>query len=239
MQKRPHFVVALLSLLIRGSGGDVACRPVESTQDQCTNLLAPCNKIQAKRGECNAQARDAECGKNNYTNPLGHCAEDCGLCTPTCSPMDVLWLYEKQISQGLWQEHCRLPECPRVSQYYADTICASANALLGTPQETPCVNQDGTLPPEATLCPRECFLCATSVKPTARPTLAPTTAGGPVKRKTKQKSAKKFLFGAIYIEASVGAFLVLVVVILACRRIKRRQKQERQRRANALFRTKY
>ncbi len=236
MVNRPHYVIALLFIVIRGSGGDVACGPVKTLKDECRDLLAPCNKMQEKREGCNVARREEEC--LNYTDPLGPCAEDCGRCTPTCSPLDVLWLHDNKISRGSWRDYCRLPECPRASLYYADTICAPANALLGTLQEKPCVNPDGTLPEVATHCPRECFLCDTAVEPTARPTLGPTAPGGPVKRKTKQKSAGNFLYGAIYIEASVGAFLVLVVVILACRRVKKRQKQERRRRANALYRTK-
>ena len=89
--------------------------------------------------------------------------------------------------------------------------------------------------PQAAECPIQCNICNATRVPTPEPTQSPTPPGRK-KKITKKESAGEVLFGALYIEIAVGAFLLLALSVLLWRRVKRKRKEERRNRAAGLYR---
>ena len=88
--------------------------------------------------------------------------------------------------------------------------------------------------PQAAECPIQCNICNVTRVPTPEPTQAPTPPGRK-KKTTKKGSAGEVLFGALYIEIAVGAFLLVALGVLLWRRVKRKRKEERRNRAAGLY----
>lgn len=227
--------LAILVPVLRVGSALPLCKPATKGQPAsltCTNITSPCSTVQQKLKRCTRDEKECL--------TLGEqCDEACGRCVPVCSPENIVELSESMLQQDEWGSYCRLPECPRPSAYFSAVLGCNDRSDYEYELSTHCIykNKQGyNFHETAIKCPRKCRVCNDTTQPPP-PTQRPTSSPGPRRKRvtTKKGSAGSFLFGALYVEIAVVAFLLLVLVILIQRKLRKKKKNKAIKRANRAF----